>query len=143
MGCVCLLGGYCVTEWEKSITDILAYSPKFEIALDNNNIVYYSEPLCMSSHALTWQVYANYALPVGLLKWSWGFIQSNHIMDSNTKQCQQKLSACQGNMNIMFLVVGVGVVAAAAKAQVDHLHWNYSHSSCSLTALVLVQLLNA
>ena len=43
-------------------------------------------------------------------------------MDSNTKQCQQKLSACQGNMNIMFLVVGVGVVAAAAKAQVDHLH---------------------
>ena len=63
-----------------------------------------------------------YALYVGLLK-SWGFIQSNHIMDSTTKQRQQKLSASQGKMNIVFLVEGVvAAAAAAAKAQVDHLH---------------------
>ena len=43
--------GLLCADWEKSLTDILAYSPKFEIALDT------SEPLCMSSHMLTWQLH--------------------------------------------------------------------------------------
>ena len=48
--CVTAWGLLCA-DWEKSLTDFLAYSPKFEIALDN------SEPQCMSSHMVTWQLH--------------------------------------------------------------------------------------
>ena len=48
--CVPAWGLLCA-EWEKSLTDILAYLPKFEIALDN------SVPLCVSSHMVTWQLH--------------------------------------------------------------------------------------
>ena len=48
--CVPARGLLCA-DWEKSLTDILAYLPKFEIALDN------SEPLCVSSRMVTWQLH--------------------------------------------------------------------------------------
>ena len=62
---------------EKNLSDLLVYSPKFEIPLDN------SEPLCMSSRMVPGRLHQNimHFLWAYIAYKSLVFISKKHIMD--------------------------------------------------------------